>query len=214
MPKDCRLPTSTYFLRSICRTRSEHASTLEKRPRVDEKKSLGYCRQMSSKTGPERMELERTLMSLGIRPSSYRALMLLPLIYVAWADGKMESVEVDHIRRFARERLHMTADTIAVLDNWLREAPSQAYVEAGLQGLLGVALDEDFLEVEVSELSDLLLHAERIARATADALDDPTAVTPEEEDALGEIARLLEIDGGTTWKQVLESLRTNYPPKP
>jgi hypothetical protein len=168
---------------------------------------------MSSKTGPERMELERTLMSLGIRPSSYRALMLLPLIYVAWADGKMESVEVDHIRSFARERLHMTADTIAVLDNWLREAPSQAYVEAGLQGLLGVALDEDFLEVEVSELSDLLVHAERIARATADALDDPTAVTPEEEDALGEIARLLEIDGGTTWKQVLESLRTNYPPK-
>lgn len=159
------------------------------------------------------MELERTLMSLGIRPSSYRALMLLPLIYVAWADGKMESVEVEHIRKFARERLHMTPDTVAVLDNWLREAPSQSYVETGLQGLLGVALDEDFLEVEVSELSDLLLHAERIARATADAFDDPTAVTPEEEVALAEIARFLEIDGGTTWKQVLESLRTHYPPK-
>jgi uncharacterized tellurite resistance protein B-like protein len=159
------------------------------------------------------MELERTLMSLGIRPSSYRALMLLPLIYVAWADGKMESVEVEHIRRFARDRLHMTPDTVAVLDNWLREAPSQTYVEVGLQGLLGVALDEDFFEVEVAELSDLLVHAEQIARATADALDDPTAVTPEEEVALGEIARLLEIDGGTTWKQVLEALRTHYPPK-
>ncbi|HEY2407679.1 MAG TPA: hypothetical protein VGI10_16845 [Polyangiaceae bacterium] len=168
---------------------------------------------MSSKSSSERMELERTLMSLGIRPSSYRALMLLPLIYVAWADGKMESVEVEHIRRFARDRLHMTPDTVAVLDNWLREAPSQTYVEVGLQGLLGVALDEDFFEVEVAELSDLLVHAEQIARATADALDDPTAVTPEEEVALGEIARLLEIDGGTTWKQVLEALRTHYPPK-
>jgi uncharacterized tellurite resistance protein B-like protein len=139
--------------------------------------------------------------------------MLLPLIYVAWADGKMESVEVEHIRRFARDRLHMTPDTVAVLDNWLREAPSQTYVEVGLQGLLGVALDEDFFEVEVAELSDLLVHAEQIARATADALDDPTAVTAEEEVALGEIARLLEIDGGTTWKQVLEALRTHYPPK-
>ncbi|HEY4158978.1 MAG TPA: hypothetical protein VGM29_12805 [Polyangiaceae bacterium] len=168
---------------------------------------------MSSKSSSERMELERTLMSLGIRPSSYRALMLLPLIYVAWADGKMESVEVEHIRRFARDRLHMTPDTVAVLDNWLREAPSQTYVEVGLQGLLGVALDEDFFEVEVAELSDLLVHAEQIARATADALDDPTAVTAEEEVALGEIARLLEIDGGTTWKQVLEALRTHYPPK-
>ncbi len=170
---------------------------------------------MSSHTraSSDRLELEETLMSLGLRPSSYRALMLLPLIYVAWADGKMESVEVERIRRFATERLHLTAETATVIDNWLKEAPSQSYVEKGLQGLLGVALDEDFLEVEVAELPDLLLHAEGIARATAEAFNDPNAVTPEEEVALGEIARLLEVDGGATWKRVLDSLRTQYPPK-
>jgi len=167
---------------------------------------------MSSHAKSERFELEETLMEIGLRPSSYRALMLLPLIYVAWADGKMESVEVERIRKFATERLHLTAETAAVLDNWLKEAPSQAYVEKGLRGLLGVALDEDFLEVEVAELPDLLLHAESIARATADALNDPNAVTAEEEIALGEIARLLEVDGGATWKRVLDSLRTQYPP--
>ena len=161
---------------------------------------------------PNRLELEQTLMELGIRPTSYRALMLLPLIYVAWADGKMESVEVDRIRRFAAERLHLTPETAAVLDKWLKEAPSQSFVERGLRGLLGVALDEDFLEVDVDELPDLVLHAEGIARATADALDDPNAVTEEEEVALGEIARLLEVDGGAAWKRVLEGLRTHYPP--
>jgi len=160
-----------------------------------------------------RLELERTLMSLGLRPSSYRALMLLPLVYVAWADGKMEGVEVERIRTFASERLHLTAETAAVLDRWLKEAPSQSYVEQGLQGLLGVAWDEDFLEVEVAELPDLLLHAEGIARATAEAFNDPNAVTPEEEEALAEIARLLEVDGGATWKRVLDALRTQYPPK-
>ena len=66
--------------------------------------------------------------------------------------------------------------------------------------------------MDVEELPDLVLHAESIARATADALDDPNAVTPEEEVALGEIARLLEVDGGAAWKRVLESLRTQYPP--
>jgi len=168
---------------------------------------------MSLHVNSERFELEQTLMDIGLRPSSYRALMLLPLIYVAWADGKMESVEVERIRKFATERLHLTPETAAVLDNWLKEAPSQVYVEKGLRGLLGVALDEDFLEVEVAELPDLLLHAESIARATADALNDPNAVTPEEEIALGEIARLLEVDGGATWKRVLDSLRTQYPPQ-
>ncbi len=57
-----------------------------------------------------------------------------------------------------------------------------------------------------------MVHAESIARATADALDDPTAVTEEEEVALEEIARLLEVDGGSTWKRVLEALRTHIPP--
>ncbi|HEX3773944.1 MAG TPA: hypothetical protein VHV51_05730 [Polyangiaceae bacterium] len=170
---------------------------------------------MSSKANAnaQRFELEQTLMAIGLRPTSYRALMLLPLIYVAWADGKMEHVEVERIRRFAAENLHLTPDTSAVLDNWLKEAPSQQYVEQGLRGLLGVAVDEDFLEVDVAELPDLLLHAEGIARATADALNDPNAVTPEEEVALGEIARLLEVDGGATWKCVLDALRTHYPPK-
>ena len=167
---------------------------------------------MSSASRPDRLELEQTLMALGLRPSSYRALMLLPLVYVAWADGKMESVEVDKIRKFAAERLHLTADTTAVLDKWLKEAPSQAYVETGLRGLLGVALDENFLEVEVAELPDLVLHSEAIARATAAAFNDPNAVTQEEEVALFDIARLLEVDGGATWKRVLDSLRTQYPP--
>src|SRR5260221_12037663 len=99
---------------------------------------------MSSHANSDRLELEETLLALGLRPSSYRALMLLPLIYVACADGKMESVEVERIRKFATDRLHLTAETAAVLDNWLKEAPSQSYVEKGLRGLLGVALDEDF----------------------------------------------------------------------
>lgn len=139
--------------------------------------------------------------------------MLLPLVYVAWADGKLEHVEVERILQFAQARLHLTPDTMAVLEHWLREAPSANYVERGLQGLLGIALSEDMLDVEVHELPDLLLHAEAIARATSEAFEDPTAVTPEEELALAEIARLLEVDGGATWKHVLEGLRTQIPPR-
>lgn len=151
--------------------------------------------------------------TLGLKRSTYRALMLLPLVYVAWADGKLEHVEVERILQFAQARLHLTPDTMAVLERWLHEAPSASYVERGLQGLLGIALREDMLDVDVDELPDLVVHAEAIARATADAFEDPAAVTPEEEVALGEIARLLEVDGGATWKRVLDGLRTQRPPQ-
>ena len=166
-----------------------------------------------SVSAQSRVELEKTLAELGLKRSTYRALMLLPLIYVAWADGRVEQTELTRILAFAQARLHLTPDTVAVLEHWLHEAPSQSYVERGLQGLLGVALHEDMFDVDVDELPDLILHAESIARATADALDDPNAVTPEEEVALAEIARLLEVDGGSTWKRVLDSLRTQRPPQ-
>jgi hypothetical protein len=168
---------------------------------------------MSKAAPDERRELEQTLATLGLKRSTYRALMLLPLVYVAWADGKLEHVEVERILEFAQARLHLTPDTMAVLERWLHEAPSASYVERGLQGLLGIALREDMLDVDVDELPDLVVHAEAIARATADAFDDPTAVTLEEEIALGEIARLLEVDGGATWKRVLDGLRTQRPPQ-
>jgi len=51
------------------------------------------------------------------------------------------------------------------------------------------------------------MYAERIARSTADALDQPTSVTAEEEDALVEIARELHIDRGESWSELLRELQ-------
>ena len=43
------------------------------------------------------IDIKRDLVALGIDPEDYRVLKLLPLVYVAWADGKMESVERSRI---------------------------------------------------------------------------------------------------------------------
>ncbi|HEV8248197.1 MAG TPA: hypothetical protein VGP93_20620 [Polyangiaceae bacterium] len=162
----------------------------------------------------DREELERTLQALGLQRKTYRALMLLPLIYVAWADGKMERVEIKRIREIASQRLHLSPETMSALDRWLKKCPPRAHVEKGLEGLLGLALDDGYLDVDVSELPDLVVHAESIARATGKAFDDPTAISPEEDLALKDIARLLEVDGGATWKEVLEELRSRAPKPP
>jgi hypothetical protein len=167
---------------------------------------------MPFRTQVKDSELERTLGGLGLTKSTYRALMLLPLVYVAWADGTVQNVERELILKFARQRLHLTPDTLKVLEGWFEQAPTKEYVETGLQGLLGIALDESMLEVDVSELPDLVVHAEALAAATAETMHDPTSVTPEEEEALAEIAALLQVDSGSPWKSVLEAVRTMRPP--
>jgi hypothetical protein len=157
-------------------------------------------------------ELERTLSGLGLTRATYRALLLLPLVYVAWADGSVQNVERELILKFAGTRLHLTTGTMKVIEGWLEKAPTKEYIESGLHGLLGIALDENMLEVDVSELPDLVVHAEALAAATAETLHDPTSVTPEEETALAEIAALLQVDGGSPWKSVLDAVRTMRPP--
>jgi hypothetical protein len=48
-----------------------------------------------------RDKLRRSLAHLEISPADYRVLKLLPMIYVAWADGRMEQVERERIHTFA-----------------------------------------------------------------------------------------------------------------
>ena len=50
-------------------------------------------------------------------------------------------------------------------------------------------------------------HAEAIARTTAEAMDVPTSVTAEEERALAEIARELDVDEGESWGALVRELQ-------
>jgi uncharacterized tellurite resistance protein B-like protein len=144
---------------------------------------------------------------LGIARSDYRVLKLLPLIYVAWADGRMEQLERERIRSFASRHYDLSARAMAVLDRWLQKRPTHEYIEEGLRDIYRLALSSDDIEVDFSELPALLSYAEGVARSTAQALDQPSSVTPDEERALAEIAQTLHIDHGRSWAALLAELR-------
>ena len=163
---------------------------------------------MYERRDPNRQAIRESLHKLGIEGAGIRALLLLPLVYVAWADGKMDRVEVEKIRQIARDRLHLGSESEQVLERWLAERPSRLQVQDGLQGLVDLAFDDEVLDIDVSELPDLVMHSEAIARATGEALNEPLAVSPEENRALKEIAEILEVDGGDTWEDVLDDLRS------
>ena len=155
----------------------------------------------------QRDRLRRSFHGLGIARSDYRVLKLLPLIYVAWADGKMEDLERERIRSFASRHYDLSAGAMAVLDRWLEKQPAHEYIEEGLRDIYRLAMSADDIEVDFSELPTLLSYAEGVARTTAEALDQPSAVTPAEERALQEIAQALHIDHGRSWAALLAELR-------
>ena len=154
-----------------------------------------------------RDKLRRSLAHLGIGPADYRVLKLLPMIYVAWADGKMEQVERERIHTFAARAYDLSSAGAALLDRWLTQCPSHEYIVEGLRDIYASALAEDDADVDLSELPALLSYAEAIARSTATSLDQPSAVTENEEKALEEIAGLLHVDHGASWAHELADLR-------
>jgi hypothetical protein len=151
-------------------------------------------------------KLRSSLARLGIPAKDYRVLKLLPLVYVAWADGTMARAQKDRIHAFAVQNYELSAAGAAVLSGWLAERPTQEYITEGLRDILFLARAEDDMGVDFSELPALLDYAERVARSTGRLLDEPTAVSPEEEHALAHIARELHVDHGQSWAKVLKAL--------
>jgi hypothetical protein len=148
----------------------------------------------------------RSFERLGIPPHDYSVLKLLPLIYVAWADGKMEFVKKERIQYYAAGEYDLSPAGMAVLDLWLTKRPTHAYIAEGLHDIYSLALADDDIEVNFSELPALLSYAEAIARSTAKALDQPAAVSADADRALEEIARELHIDHGESWAKLLDEL--------
>ena len=64
----------------------------------------------------QRDKMKKSLERLGVPVDDYRVLKLLPLIYVAWADGKMERVKRDRIHYFASREYELSAAGVAVLE--------------------------------------------------------------------------------------------------
>jgi hypothetical protein len=151
--------------------------------------------------------MKRSLKHLGILPEDYRVLKLLPLIYVAWADGKIDTVKKERIHLFAARSYDLSASGVAVLNRWLAERPSAEYIAEALHDIFLLAEARDDMEIDFSELPGLLFYAETIATEAGAALGQNQHASPEAEQALQEIAHELHIDHGESWAKLLDELR-------
>ena len=157
----------------------------------------------------QRDHMKKSLEKLGIPPEDFRVLKLLPLIYVAWADGEIETSQKERIHAFAARKYELSAAGVAVLNRWLSHRPTHEYIAEGLHDIYLLALADDDIEVDFSELPGLLSYAEAVGRSTARALDRPEGISPKRDAALEEVARELHIDHGKSWAKLLDELGAN-----
>lgn len=141
-------------------------------------------------------EIRAELQALGVDESSWRAVLLLPLVQVAWADGVIQDEERVLILDVARQRLALDEAALAVVEHWLCAAPTAEVIERGRRLMVQLALRH---RGPGSELSDNALEAvqalcESVARAAGGLFGVLFTVDKSERAALAEIASSVDAE--------------------
>ena len=131
----------------------------------------------------------RTLVQQGVRPESFVALMLVPLVSVAWADEELSTLERLEILHTAREYgIEPGSVCHDLLKRWLESPPDGELIDAWLEYArnLVAGLDED----SRSELErEILKNASDVAKASGGVLRIGRRVSSDEKNVIDQLRR-------------------------
>lgn len=145
--------------------------------------------------------LRAQLRSLGIDSRTWRAAALLPLVEVAWADGRVQTAERKHILELAHKSGALAGDGRLVVEGWLAFQPSPGYFRRGRDVIR--ALQDQLAEDGVA-LNDILDGCEAVARAAGGLFGIIGTVAPVERNLLAEIAD--ELPAAADWDGLMDQL--------
>jgi hypothetical protein len=134
------------------------------------------------------------LHSLGIDRASYKVIALLPLVEMAWADGKVQEEERRLILRIAEDHGRLGGEGLRVLENWLAFEPSPETKKRG-STIVAALLQrrEGFGHTLMGgHEHDVLEMCEAVAKAAGKLFGVVSVMTPEERRALSDIGRALD----------------------
>ena len=139
-------------------------------------------------------ELIDRLAELGIGPSSYQAVLLLPLIQVAWADGRVQGAESEIVLQ-AATRLGIPNEAYSVVYRWLDRPPSESTLLLGRQVLVELSHRHRGLgsEVEADAVERVLHRSRQVAESAGGLFGFAFTVSSEEKQVLEEITRALHL---------------------
>ncbi|MCA9651567.1 MAG: cytochrome P450 [Myxococcales bacterium] len=156
------------------------------------------------------MSISSTMRELGIDKDNYRTLGLLPLVFVAWADGTVQRAEEALIRRVARDKGWLEGSGEALLEGWLEQPPEALYVEKGLALIKQLAAERQGIagSITAETLNSLLVLCKEVAEAAGGMWGLTESICDEEESALATIAEAFGIGDAKTWRRIVSDLES------
>lgn len=153
-------------------------------------------------TAEQLLELARPL---GLTESTLELLRLLPVVYVAWADGELQPEELDIILASADQLGVIDGESLGVLQGWLGERPDETFFREGLRvlGYLVASLPEDEAEQAVADVTAL---SDAVARAAGGIRGHQVRVDASEQLALRRIAQRLRLAGQQSGRAALREI--------
>jgi hypothetical protein len=127
------------------------------------------------------------LIELNITAETLAALELVPLVFVAWADGEVQTAERDMLLNLAKAGgLEPQDGRFPLLEHWLKRRPGREMLDAwkGYVRELRRQLDEKQTEELRHELLD---RAQNVARAAGGFLGFGDKMSPAERTALADL---------------------------
>jgi hypothetical protein len=140
-------------------------------------------------SGIEDDEVLGKIVDLGIDLGSWAAISLIPLVEVAWADGKVEDKERRAVMSAAEANgILPSSPSFELLERWLTHRPDGRLMEAW--GGYIVDLCATLEPAEVTSVRDKVVgRAREVATATGGFLGLGSKISPEEEIILTELAK-------------------------
>jgi hypothetical protein len=153
------------------------------------------------------MNIDGWLKDLKVPRAAYRVVSLLPLVYVAWADGKVQKSEREVILRIARENGLLDHGGEEALARWLSEPPTRQQLQTDLAALNELARSGRGSIDGVSGADEeqlLLAWCQDVADAAGGMLGLGRARNDAETAALKTIAAALDVRSASQWRTALK----------
>src|SRR5262245_35104894 len=149
------------------------------------------------------MDIPATLKKLRIDRDDHKVLALLPLVHIAWADGKLQGAERDLIVRTAEQMGWLEGKGEEVLERWLTAPPFDEEVELGMELLKHMASTSGEIpdQYDADDLQHLLLLCEDVGRAAGRLFGLRDGRNADELKALEQVAAALDVKSAKGWKR-------------
>jgi tellurite resistance protein len=153
------------------------------------------------------------LARLGLDEHSYRAVVLLPMIEVAWADRSIQAQERKHILEVATGHGLLSGRGAAAVEGWLKERPSDETLELGRSVLVRLAHKRSGIGADVPEhaLDTVVELCAQVAESAGGLFGLFWRVSPHEREVIRKIGQALENHRKVEqkgWGDLVEELRT------